>query len=303
MLRRWAAVVWDLVKGTWAQWRSHRSAEMASALAYYGALSIAGLALIAVYVAGAFFGGEHARRQTTGQAGHIAGPQNAHALDVVIRAASGTHLAWIALVAGVLIFLLAVAGTAFQLQRVVDVVWDVAPTKERGRGEPAAKHAPAFAAIYVLALLLVVLLLAGAAVHGLANHTHQLPFTSGLLYQALDVGASIVLLTFVFLFIFAYLPPVNVPWRNAWIAAFASAVLYERGQFGLAIYFGAMQATSPYADVGALLAVLLWLYYSAEVVIIGAEFTRALKERTAKQNGGPAQSPSTSSRRPKSSPQ
>jgi membrane protein len=95
---------------------------------------------------------------------------------------------------------------------------------------------------------------------------------------------SIVLLTFVFLVIFAYLPPVEIPWRKAWLCAFLSAVLYERGQFGLAVYFGQMDATSPYADAGAVVAVLVWLYYSAQVILVGADFTKVLTQG-AQQRG------------------
>lgn len=279
MIREWAAVVWDLVKRTFVQWQSHRSAEMASSLAFYGALALAGLALVATYVAGAMFGGS-ARSNATSQAGRFAGPHNAQAVDAILRELQRPHMSWIALVVGCIIFVLAVAGTAFQLQRALDAVWDVKP-EEKGNnpaGE-AERHIPQFAAIFGLALLLIVLLFAGASVHALTYHTHRMPQINGVLYGALDVGVSIVLLTLVFLFIFAYLPPADIPWKKAWIGAFVSAILYERGQFALAVYFGLMDARSPYADVGAVVAVLLWLYYSAEVVLVGAEFTKALKLR------------------------
>jgi membrane protein len=110
-----------------------------------------------------------------------------------------------------------------------------------------------------------------------------LPVLRGLFFQALDVGASIVLLTGIFLVMFAYLPPVDIPWRTVWLGAFVSAVLYERGQFALALYLGQMEAASPYADAGAILAVLIWLYYSGQVVLTGAIVTKVLKERGEKR--------------------
>ena len=122
-------------------------------------------------------------------------------------------------------------------------------------------------------------MVSGGALHALTSHTHALPIFTGVLYQALDIGASIALLTCVFLFMFAYLPPAGISWRNVWLGSFISAVLYERGQFALALYLGQMEAQSPYADAGALLAVLLWLYYSAQVVLAGAIVTKVLKER------------------------
>jgi membrane protein len=273
-MRRWAATVWDLVKQTARQWGEHRSAEMASSLAFYGAVALAGLSLIAVYVASRILD----LRQTRGQTGHVAGSHNAQVLDTILREAASRPDAWIALVIGALMFVIAVIATAIQLQQVLDVVWE-----QRGAARDAKAHAPQFAAIFVLTLVLIVLLFAGAAVHGLTAHTHQLPLIRGLLYQALVVSVTIAVLTFVFLFVFAYLPPADIPWRKVWIGAFISAVLYERGQFALSVYLGQMDARSPYADAGALLAILLWLYYSAQVVLVGADFTKVLKERTERR--------------------
>lgn len=278
MLRTWAKTVWDLVKQTAGQWFAHRSAEMASSLAFYGAMGLAGLGLVAVYVAGRVVGGGSAASQTRGQTGHIAGAHNAQMVEAILREAASRHDAWIALAAGIVVFVIAVAATALQLQQVLDVIWE-----QRGAAKQMRHHAPQFLAIYVLSLVLIVLLFAGAAVHGLTSHTHHLSLLRGLFYQALVVGATIVVLTLVFLFIFAYLPPVNIPWRNVWIASFVSAVLYERGQFALSLYLGQMDARSPYADAGALLAVLLWLYYSAQVVLVGADFTKVLKERSERK--------------------
>jgi membrane protein len=247
---------------------------MASSLAFYGALAIAVLGLVAVYVASHVAGNGAAHAQARGQAGHIAGSHNAEIVSAVLGEAASRHDAWIALVVGAAVFFTAVIATALQLQQVLDVIWE-----RRGAVKQAKAHAPQFALIFVLALVLVVLLIAGATVHALTTHTHHLPILRGIFYQALVVGVTIVVLTFVFLCIFAYLPPVDIPWRKVWIGSFVSAVLYERGQFLLSLYLGQMDARSPFADAGALLAVLLWLYYSASVVLIGADFTKLLKER------------------------
>lgn len=276
--------VWAILKDTFAQWQAHRSAEMASSLAFYGALALAGLALAAVYVASLV--AVHPHASVTGNARHVAGTQNAQALETILHSAAQAHYGWIALAIGVLMFVLAVAATAFQLQRALDAVWDRKKGDGSGAVREAGGHALQFLAIYGLTLLLMVLLFAGGAVHALTAHTHALPLVRGVLYQALDIGASIVLLTFLFLFMFAYLPPAGIPWRGVWIASFVSAVLYERGQFALALYFGQMNAKSPYADAGAVLAILVWLYYSAQVVLVGAILTKVLKQRA--DQGGPA---------------
>jgi membrane protein len=232
------------------------------------------LGLVALYAAAQVAGHGASVSQARGQTGHVAGAHNAQFVETVLREAISRHDAWIALVVGAIMFVAAVMATAFQLQQVLNIVWN-----QRGAAKDAKKHAPEFLAIFALSLMLIVLLIAGAAVHGLMEHTHHVSFAQGVAYQAVVVGVTIIILTFVFLFIFAYLPPVDVPWRKVWIASFVCAVLYERGQFALSVYLGQMDARSPYADAGALLAILVWLYYSAQVVLIGADFTRVLKER------------------------
>ena len=244
---------------------------MASALAFYGAVALAGLGLVAIYVSATV--GRGAAGQAGGAAGHATGAHNAQFIETIIREAASRHDAWVALVAGAIMFIIAVLAMAYQLQQVLEVVWN-----ERRTAQHAKRHAPEFLAIFALTLVLVVLLFAGAAVHGLTMHTHRISFLQGLGYQSLVLGVTIVVLTFVFLFIFAYLPPVDIAWRKVWIASFLCAIMYERGQFALSVYLGQMDARSPYADLGALLAILIWLYYSAQVVLVGADFTRALKE-------------------------
>jgi membrane protein len=274
MVRRLAATTWDLVMRTGQQWHRHRSAEMASSLAFYAALALAGLGLVAVYAAAQILGHGSAAAQMRGQTGHVAGSHNAQLVDAILREAASRHNAWVALAAGAVMFVTAIAATAFQLQQALDVIWE-----QRQAARDVKRHAPQFAVVLLLSLLLIVLLLFGAAVHALTAHTHHLPIGKGVLYQTLVIGATIIVLTFVFLFLFAFLPPVDIPWRKVWIGSFIGAVLYERGQFALSVYLGQMDARSPYADAGAVLAVLIWLYYSASVILIGADFTKVLKER------------------------
>ena len=161
---------------------------------------------------------------------------------------------------------------------MIDAVWCSPGDAPAKTARQARKHTPQFLSIFLLALILAILLFAGAAVHGLLTRTHGVSLGTAILYQSADVGASVVLLTLVFLFIFAYLPPIAVPWRKVWIASFIAAILYERGQFALSIYLGQMDAKSPYADVGVLLVVLLWLYYSAQVLVIGTALTKVLNQ-------------------------
>ncbi len=278
-MKTWAGAARELALRTFREYFGHRSAEMGAALAFFGALSLAGLALVATYFAAAFAGRSSARVHAGGQVAHYTGVHNGQFLESVLREASRSPFAWIAAVVGAVIFFGAVYGTALQLERMIDIVWDVDP-KSRGSGaaSEAERHAGPLGVIFLLSFFLLCLLFAGAALHALFAHTNAMPKLHVLLYQTLDVVVSIALLSCVFLVLFASLSPLDVPWRTAWAGGVLAAVLYERGQFGLAFYLGQIDVRSPYADVGAVVAVLLWLYYSAQVLLVGAYFTKSLKQ-------------------------
>jgi membrane protein len=256
---------------------------MAAALACYAAVALAALALIAVYIAAVVAGDRGVRAFARGQAAHAAGSHNAQFVDFVLREATLRPNGWIAVVAGAIVLTAALIAAALQLQRMVDVVW----RPESGGGvspkEEATKHAPQFALIVLVVVILGFLLIAGATIHGLMSRTHHLPFAMGIAYQGLDVIVSIGLITLAFLCTFAYLPPIDVRWIDVWPAALICAVLYERGQFALSVYIGQMDARSPYADAGALLVILLWLYYSAQIIVVGADLTKVLHARASKR--------------------
>lgn len=278
IVRRFAHTAAEIVKTTFRNWKQHRSAEMAAALAFYGALALAGLALVVLFCATHFAATSVAAHAAT-LTGQVAGAHNGGEVAAVLRESASSSDAWIALVAGVLLFAGAIVATALQLQQLLNVVWGTAASRS-GAAHDARRHTPQLAAMCALAFVLLVLLFCGAAVHGLTMHTHRLGLVQGIGYQAGVVVITIVVLTIVFLCMFAYVSPVKARWRDVWIAAALSAVLYERGQFALSVYVGQMDVRSPYADAGALAAVLLWLYYSAQVVVIGADLTKTLKERS-----------------------
>lgn len=279
MVRRWTLKGWELLRETFVQWQRHRSAEMASALAYYGVLAAAGVTLIGVYAAARIAG---TPAWLTTQTARDAGAGNEQVVRYLLEQALTRHDAWVALLAGAIAFVLALVGIAFQIQRILDAVW---AEEVRKSGNEVRHNLASFAAIFLLATIYMAVLLGGAALHGMTSHTHHLPLLTGTLYQGLDAAVGVVVLAFIFLFIFAYVAPVDVPWRHVWIASVVAAVLCERGEFALSIYFGQMDARSPYADAGAVLAVVLWLYYSAEVVVLGAEFTRVLRNTLSQQRG------------------
>ena len=275
----WLRQVWEIVLEVYGEWQARGCAQLAAALALYGVLACSAMGLVALYVA------VQLRAERTvdvpAQAGRAGGRADATVLAQLLQGAQSRHDTWIALAAGAVLFVAAVVISALLLQDGLNRIWELhgdADHNDSGTSQ-AVRHLPQFAGMLALSFLLVVLLFAGASIHALINRTHHVGLAAGLGYQAAVFAASVVVLTFVFLFIFAYIAPVRSPWKKVWIASLVSAVLYERGQFGLAIYVGQMDPRSPYAVIGALIALILWILYSAEIVYVGAVFTKVLDRR------------------------
>ncbi|MDQ2679570.1 MAG: YihY/virulence factor BrkB family protein [Candidatus Eremiobacteraeota bacterium] len=273
-----AAALFVLCAGmqTFGEWRKHRSGEMAAALSFFAAVALAAVALIGLYAAGKIVPAELLRATTSGLS-HVAGPSNGAALKALLQAAK--HGSWVPLTAGTGLLLVAVFATAMQLQAAVNFIWDVRDPKEDRAASSVGKQLPTFVLMFVLAFVLMIILLVGAGLHALAFVTHAAPLFSTLVFQAGNDAGSIVVLTLLFVTMFGRLPPSRVPRKALWAGGFATAIMYERAQFFLALYLGSIDLRSIFAEVGIGLAVLVWLYYSAQVVLVGANLTKVLASR------------------------
>jgi len=278
-LCEWLEHLWTIVVEIYREWQARACAQLAAALALYGVLACFAISLVGLYASVQLRAGRTV--DISRQAGRAGGQADATVLAQLLQGAQSRHDTWLALAAGIVLFIAAVAISALLLQDGMNRIWDVrrGNASKHSSASEVARHAPQFLGMLLLSFALVVLLFAGAAIHALVNRTHRIGLGLGIAYQAGDFIISVGVLTLVFLFMFAYIAPVRSPWKRVWLAAFVSAVLYERGQFGLAIYIGQMDPRSPYADIGALIALILWILYSAEVVYGGAVFTKVLNRR------------------------
>lgn len=256
------------------EWQKHRGAHLAAGLAFYGIMACAGAALVALYIVVHDAALQQSIADSIRKTG---GGTDARFVQHMMQAAALRHNSWVALAAGIILFLFAVVISSLLLKDGLDAIWD--------KQEPASaalQHTPQFLAILGLSFVLVLLLFAGAGIHALAYRRHRVSMLWGVFYQGGDFVISVIVLTLLFLAIFAHVAPVRSSWKKVWLASVVSAVLYERGQFGLAFYIGQMDPRSPYADIGAFVSIILWLLYSAEVVYAGAIFTKILAHGSGK---------------------
>ena len=278
-----AAIV-PLAKETFSEFQRHKSQWLAAAISYFTMVAIAPLVIVIVEIAGLVLG--HHRvvlHQLYGYLASTAGPSAAHGIQSIVAATFAQRKAGLfAQIVGWVVFVLAAVGLFASLQEALNTVWDVTP-KKRGLVDTLKERVLSFGMVLGIAFVLLVSLginsamtVAGAALAGVAPL-----FPSAL--KVLDFILSLGLITLVFALLFEYLPECRISWRDVWLGAAVSALLFVIGQFLLGWYLGRAGISSSYGTFGGLVVFLIWAFYSAQILLIGAEFTHVYARRFGSQ--------------------
>jgi membrane protein len=271
-----------LLTDTVAKWSEDRAPRLAAALAYYAAFSFAPILLIAIGLAGVVFGEDQAREQILSQASSILGSQGAASLESLMgaRGSSSTRGAVSAAI-GFLTLLLGAVGVLAQLKDALNVVWRVTLPKATW-WQWARRYLADVALVVATGLMLLISLVATAAL-GMATEAARswVPGPDAV-WWLLDAVAGLTMTTAVFTLVFCVIPDTDVRWRDAATGGLLTAVLFTAGRLGLAMYLGRSAGESAYEATGSVLALLLWVYYSAQLVLLGAEFTYIYSRRHAR---------------------
>jgi membrane protein len=257
-------------------WSDDYAPSMGAAISYYTVFSLAPLLVIVVAIAGAAFGREAVQGIIVAQLSGLMGPQGASLVQGLLASASDTDRGLVAgLLSGVL--LLIGATTVFaELQHALDRIWHV-PESRKPQGLWAILRARilSFGLILGLVFLLMVSLVVSAAVSAFGSWTGGLMPGSEVLLQALNVAVSLSITTLLFAMIYKLMPTIPIRWRDVWVGAFTTALLFEVGKLLIGVYLGKSSMTEPFAAAGSVVALLAWVYYGAQIFLLGAEFTKA----------------------------
>ncbi len=278
-----------VVRETFGEFQRHKGQWLAAAIAYFTIFAVAPLVIVIVEIAGLVLGQHQAvLDEMYGYLARTAGPSAAHGIQSIVSATFAQRRAGvIAQIVGWSVFVFAAVGLFTSIQEALNAVWDVAPQK-RGLLETARDRLLSFGMVLCAAFVLLVSLglnaimtAAGAAL------IHVAPAFPTLLNVA-DFVVSFGLITAVFALLFEYLPECRIAWRDVWLGAATSALLYVIGQFLLGCYLGRAGIASSYGAFGGLIIFLLWTYYSAQILLFGAEFTQVYARRYGSLHDGPS---------------
>ncbi len=253
-----------LARRAFAAWSGDHAPSMGAALAYYALFSIAPLLLIVVGIAAFFFGQQAARGELFGVLAGLMGGDAARAVEGLLARASRPASGIIAMALGGVTLLFGASGVFSELQSDLDRIWR-SPRSAGGLREVARTRILAFALILLMAFLLVGSLAVSTAITVLAD---------SWVAPAADAAASVALLALGFALVYKFVPRVRIGWRDVGMGAAVTSVLFVAGKFLIGLYLGRAAPASAFGAAGSLVVLMVWVYYSAQVFLLGAEFTR-----------------------------
>lgn len=273
------ATWYGLLKETLRSWNEHRALRLGAALAFYTVFSIAPLFLIVLAIAGMWFGEEAARRQLFDQIHGLLGQQGGEAVQAVVTSANKPKTGTWATIVAVLTLLIGATGVFVQLQDALNTIWQVRRQPGHGLRAFIKGRLLSFAMVLAIGFLLLVSLVVSASLAALGKFMSGLMPAQEAVWQLVNFVISLGLIGLLFAMIFKVLPDVKIGWREVWIGAVLSAVLFNLGKFALGMYLGRSSVASAYGAAGSLVIILLWVYYASQTLFLGAEFTRAYAKR------------------------
>jgi membrane protein len=257
----------------------HKDARLGAALAYYSVFSIGPVIVIAVAVAGLLFGQDAVRGEVSNTLRGMLGDTGAQAIDAMLASASKPREGAVATLIGIVTLVFAAIGVVVQLKDALNTVWEVKTPPGRGIWALTRAYVLSFAGVLSLGFLLLISMLVTTALA--AGGKYLAPYLPEAALQAASFTVSLLVISLLFAMMFKWLPDAKVAWQDVWLGAVATAALFEIGKFLIGLYIGKQGLESTYGAAASIVIVLIWVYYSAQIVLLGAEFTNVY----AKQRG------------------
>ncbi len=276
-------MMWRLMKDAASDWSRDRAPRLGAALAYYTVFSLVPFLVVVIAVIGLVFGEVAAQSAILSQIAELVGEQTAAAIKDMIQRADQPSTGLFATAVAVATLLIGASGVFGQLQDALNTVWGVEPKEDRGVWGFIKDRFLSFVAVLGTGFLLLVSLILSSALSALGKWFNGLLPLPEIVLQVMNFAVSFVIITGLFALIFKVLPDAKVAWRDVWIGAALTSALFTIGKFALGVYLGKSNVASAYGAAGSLVLVLLWVYYSAQILLYGAEFTQVYANRVGER--------------------
>ncbi|MBQ5948383.1 YihY/virulence factor BrkB family protein [Massilia sp. ST3] len=281
-----------------SEWLDHRASSKGAALAFYTLFSLAPILVLVIAVAGFFYGAEAAQGQLLNELRGLVGKQGAETIQAILAGAQNKETGRFAtIVASILLFIGATTVFA-ELKDSLDEIWDVPKPTGSGVWVVIRTRLLSFGLILVLAFLLMVSLVVSAGMAVVERYIGGMWKEAALILGWVASGISFLVIATLFGVIYKLLPKIKLSWHDVTIGALGTAAMFTLGKFGIGLYIGNSGAADSFGAAGSLIALLLWVYYSAQIFFLGAEFARqyalkmgSLRHRPAHETGDKNKAP------------
>ena len=265
---------WALFKDSCSNWNDINAPRLGAALAYYTILSLAPLLVLVVSIGGLVFGRKAAEGQIVWQFQDTIGTQGAQAVQAVLQGAHKPATGVFATIVGTIVLLFSASSVCAELRDSLNDVWGIRLQSSGGVGGMLRYRFFAFAMVLGIGFLLFVSLVVSALLAAAGKFITVMLPAPAMFLQLLDVVLSLVVITILFALIYKIVPDVRIAWRYVWIGAAVTSVLFTIGKLLIGLYLGKASVGSAYGAAGSLVALLVWVYYSAQIFLFGAGLTR-----------------------------
>jgi len=265
--------IYQLLKTTYFEWSRDKVPRMGAALAYYTIFSLAPLLVIAIAIAGFVFGKDAVQGRIMGEIQGLVGPQSALAVQAMIQSAHRPAHGVIATIVGVAVLLVGASGVFSEMQDALNTIWKVDTTAQTGIWNLVRFRFLSFGMVLGIGFLLLVSLLLSAALSAVATYASGFIPIPPVALHIIDFTFSLVFIAALLAMIFKLLPDVRIAWRDVWVGAALTSLLFTVGKFLIGFYIGHSVTMTAYGAAGSVVIILAWIYYSAQLLYFGAEFT------------------------------
>ncbi|MBW4052324.1 MAG: YihY/virulence factor BrkB family protein [Proteobacteria bacterium] len=272
--RRGAAHAWDLLKDAANGWSDHQASRLGAALAFYTVFSLGPILLLTVAMAGFFFGQRAARGEIYQQVSNVIGPHSAAEVQKLLIRAHRPEAGVVATAISVVTLLLSADTALVELKSGLDQIWSVGDVTRKWYWAYLRSRLLSIGLILALGVLLLASLLFSAALGALEDLSRGIVIV-GVVLRWTSSLVSFGLAGLLFATVYKVLPSVKLGWKDVAVGALITAVLFIVGKYAIGLYLGSSMVASTYGAAGSVIVVLLWVYYSAQVFLFGAELTRA----------------------------
>ena len=273
----------DLAKETYNKWSAHQAPRLGASVAFYSLLSLAPLLLLITAVIALVFGQQSAHSALVDEARQLIGDRGAETVESLLKSAQKPSSGAFASVVAFITLLFGASGVFTELQDALNVMWDANPKTASGVMGMIRQRLFSFGMILSIGFLLLVSLLLSTALAYLGHSFGQLVPMPPYILETINFVVSFAVITVLFALMFKYVPAAKISWRDVGIGAVGTALLFTIGKLLLGLYLGKASVGSTYGAAGSLVAVIVWIYYSAQIFFFGAEFTHVWAEAHGKQ--------------------